>query len=73
MSTDLGPEDVDALATSLVVSHQRRSSGDCLCGPMQLGSSHSAHVVQALRRAGLLVDSLPTLPDFPIESRGDRT
>lgn len=41
-------------AKALLIVHQRRDVGECLCGWDELGKSHAGHVVDQLARAGLL-------------------
>lgn len=42
------------LATWVLVAHQRRDSGSCMCGWGELGKSHAEHVASALEAAGAL-------------------
>lgn len=49
---------VDETATAILVAHQRRDFGSCLCGWDDLGRSHPQHQVAMLREAGLLKDQL---------------
>lgn len=42
------------LATAVLVAHQRRDAGSCLCGWGELGHSHARHVARVLRSAGAL-------------------
>lgn len=42
-------------AEAILVAHQRRDCGSCLCGWSELGKSHPAHQVAMLREADLLV------------------
>jgi hypothetical protein len=44
------------LAEAILIAHQRHTIGSCLCGWAQLGKSHAGHVVDMLRKAGLLDD-----------------
>jgi hypothetical protein len=44
----------DGLAQAVLLLHQRQDVGGCMCGWEQWGSSHTEHVVQALRQAGVL-------------------
>ena len=48
------------LAEALLVAHQRRDSGSCLCGWSELGKSHAAHVAVVLDVAGALKDRPPS-------------
>ena len=41
-------------AEAILISHQRRDVGSCLCGWAELGKSHAGHQVAKLREAGLL-------------------
>lgn len=71
MATDLSPNarrELDALAQvrgpgqaeAILIAHQRRDSGSCLCGWSELGKSHAGHQAAELRKAGLLApDSAP--------------
>lgn len=52
------------LAAALLVAHQRRDSGSCLCGWSELGKSHAEHVAAVLDAAGALRDRPP-----PAEAR----
>lgn len=65
MTTDLSPRarrELTALAQvrgpmraeAILISHQRRDAGSCLCGWAELGKSHAGHQVEQLRAAGLL-------------------
>jgi hypothetical protein len=65
MTTDLPPyarRELDALAQvrgarqpeAILIAHQRRDVGSCLCGWAELGKSHAAHQVAMLCEAGLL-------------------
>ncbi|GIF14789.1 hypothetical protein Ate01nite_48210 [Actinoplanes teichomyceticus] len=47
---------VDQVAEEVLVAHQRRDFGSCLCGWAELGRSHPRHQVAMLRDAGVLVD-----------------
>ncbi len=47
-------------AEAILISHQRRDSGSCLCGWSELGRSHARHQVAMLREAGLLVAASTT-------------
>jgi hypothetical protein len=61
------------VATAVLVDHQRRDIGSCLCGWAELGRSHPRHQVQMLAAAGVLVadvaDAAPEVSsiifDFP--------
>lgn len=45
---------------ALLIAHQRRDVGSCLCGWDELGRSHAGHVAYTLDRAGLLAaEALP--------------
>lgn len=68
MATDLSPNarrELDALAQvrgpgqaeAILIAHQRRDFGSCLCGWSELGKSHAGHQVAMLREAGLLTDT----------------
>lgn len=68
MTTDPSPRarrELDALARvrgphraeAILISHQRRDAGSCLCGWSELGKSHAGHQADKLREAGLLVPS----------------
>ena len=48
------------LAEAVLVAHQRRDSGSCLCGWSELGRSHAAHVAAVLEVAGALKDRPPS-------------
>lgn len=65
MTADLTPNarrELDALvrvrgprqAEAVLIAHQRRDTGNCLCGWAELGRSHAGHQAAALREAGLL-------------------
>lgn len=41
-------------AEAILIAHQRRDVGSCLCGWAELGKSHAGHQAAALREAGLL-------------------
>jgi len=41
-------------AEAILISHQRRDVGSCLCGWSELGKSHAGHQVAKLQEAGLL-------------------
>jgi hypothetical protein len=47
------------LAEYVLVAHQRRDIGSCMCGPLPLGSSWAAHVAEILEAAGALRTSPP--------------
>lgn len=49
-----GDDVYDQLATAVLVAHQRRDAGSCLCGWSELGASHAQHVAGVLRAAGAL-------------------
>lgn len=68
MSTDLSPNARRELAflaqvrgpqqaEAILIAHQRRDVGSCLCGWAELGKSHAGHQVAVLREAGLLPTS----------------
>lgn len=42
------------LTAALLVAHQRRDDGNCLCGGLGLGESWAAHVAALLDVAGAL-------------------
>lgn len=42
------------LAAAVLVAHQRRDIGSCLCGWSELGKSHADHVAAVLDAAGAL-------------------
>lgn len=46
-------------AEAILISHQRRDVGSCLCGWSELGKSHAGHQVAELREAGLLAPAEP--------------
>lgn len=50
---------MDETAEAILVAHQRRDYGSCLCGWSELGKSHAGHQVAVLREAGLLVQDEP--------------
>lgn len=67
MTAGLSPRarsELDALARvggplrveALLIVHQRRDVGSCLCGWAELGRTHAGHQAAVLREAGLLVD-----------------
>ena len=43
-------------AQAILVAHQRRDIGSCLCGWADLGRSHPGHQVQMLAAAGVLTE-----------------
>lgn len=51
--TDAGTSPAET-ATAILVAHQRRDIGSCLCGWAELGRSHPGHQVQMLAGAGVL-------------------
>jgi hypothetical protein len=51
MDTRLDPVE---RAGSLLIAHQRRDAGSCLCGWDEVGKSHAAHQADELARTGLL-------------------
>lgn len=46
-------------AEAILVAHQRRDFGSCLCGWSELGKSHAAHQVKMLSEAVLLMGDQP--------------
>lgn len=48
------------LAEAILIAHQRRDIGSCLCGWAELGRSHAGHQVAKLREAGLLAERSTT-------------
>lgn len=50
------------LAEAVLVSHQRRDDGNCLCGILRLGESWASHVAYTLDRVGAIRDR-PPAPD----------
>lgn len=44
---------LDETAEAVLVAHQRRDLGSCLCGWSELGKSHPRHQVAMLREAGI--------------------
>lgn len=42
------------LAAAVLVAHQRRDIGSCLCGWSEIGRSHAEHVAAVLAGAGAL-------------------
>jgi len=68
MTADLSPNaraELEALARvrgpgraeAILIAHQRRDVGSCLCGWSELGRSHARHQAAELREAGLLQDA----------------
>jgi hypothetical protein len=68
MTADLSPRALRELAflvqvegpqraEAILIAHQRRDVGSCLCGWSELGKSHAGHQVAKLREAGLLVQA----------------
>lgn len=55
-------------AEVVLVAHQRRDFGSCLCGWDELGKSHAKHQVAKLREAGLLADDPPPAPTCPTKT-----
>ena len=49
-----GDRTYEQLAEAVLVAHQRRDAGSCLCGWGELGQSHARHVARVLRAAGAL-------------------
>lgn len=47
---------VDQTAEAILIAHQRRDVGSCLCGWSELGKSYAGHQVAMLCEAGLLND-----------------
>lgn len=47
----------DVTAEVILIAHQRRDIGSCLCGWSELGRSHAGHQVAMLREAALLNDA----------------
>lgn len=43
-------------AEQILIAHQRRDAGSCLCGWGELGRSHAGHQVEMLAARGLLRD-----------------
>jgi len=65
VTAELSPRarrEIDALAQvrgsgqaeAILIAHQRRDVGSCLCGWSELGKSHAGHQVAMLGEAGLL-------------------
>jgi hypothetical protein len=65
MTADLSPNarrELDFLAQvrgprraeAILIAHQRRDVGSCLCGWAELGKSHGGHQAEKLREAGLI-------------------
>jgi hypothetical protein len=50
-------ETVTEAAATVLVAHQRKDIGSCLCGWAELGRSHAVHQAVQLRMAGLLARS----------------
>lgn len=48
--------EIEEAVTALLVAHQRRDVGSCLCGWNELGRSHAQHQMLMLRGARLLFD-----------------
>jgi len=42
------------LASAILVAHQRRNDGNCLCGKLALGESWAMHVAILLNNVGAL-------------------
>lgn len=59
------------LAEAILVAHQRKDIGGCLCGWAKLGRSHAAHVAEILEVAGALRDRPPSL-SLPIDTHPAR-
>jgi len=57
----------DATAEAILVAHQRRDFGSCLCGWAELGKSHPRHQVEMLREASLLNDAPASDRQRPID------
>lgn len=51
------------LAAAVLVAHQRRDDGNCLCGRLALGESWAEHVAETLDTAGALRDRPPVAAD----------
>lgn len=49
-----GDATYEDLVTAVLIAHQRRVAGPCLCGWDELGRSHARHVARVLRAAGAL-------------------
>jgi hypothetical protein len=43
-------------AEAILIAHQRRDVGSCLCGWSELGRTHAGHQVKMLAEAGVLID-----------------
>lgn len=82
MTADLSPRarrELDALAQvrgprqaeAVLIAHQRRDVGSCLCGWAELGRSHAGHQVAALREAGVLVQDETGSSQQPSNLAGD--
>ncbi len=54
--------DVDTAAAAILVAHQRRDVGSCLCGWAELGRLHAGHLVAKLREARLLIPASEHAP-----------
>ena len=50
-------------AHNVLVVHQRRDIGSCLCGWGDLGQSYVKHVIDELRRAGLALTEMSDIDD----------
>jgi hypothetical protein len=48
--------EIEQAATAVLVVHQRRDVGSCLCGWAELGRSHAQHQAKMLGGAGLLAE-----------------
>jgi hypothetical protein len=57
---------VDETTEAILIAHQRRTVGSCLCGWDKLGRSHAGHQAAMLRRAELLIPEGPA-PDVGVE------
>lgn len=55
--------DVDTAAAAILIAHQRRDIGSCLCGWDKLGRLHAGHLVEKLREARLLIPASEHAPD----------
>ena len=60
------------LASAVLVAHQRRDAGSCLCGWSELGRSHAGHVAEVLDAAGALRDRPPHRIDPDTRREADR-
>jgi hypothetical protein len=47
------------LAEAILVTHQRREDGNCMCGVLKLGESWAKHVAMVLQFVGALRDGPP--------------